>query len=145
MNNFNIGYEPEINFENIGININITPKYGIILKNGSPNLIDKIKAVRQWITKFCITEKDVNEIYLGTGFGTRFKQLYGKKRIGYGFEEAEIERDFREGLPLCPVISEVSSFKISKRGKFLDIKLQVELYDGDLLNTDIEIAYTISL
>ncbi len=137
-----IGFEPEINFSNLNVKIN--PVYGIILKNGSPKLINKIEAIRQWITKFCITVKD-SGVYEGTGYGTRFKELFGRKRIGYGFEEAEIERDFREGLPLCPAISEVSSFKISKSGKFLNIELQVELLDGDVIDIDIEKAYTIPI
>ncbi len=141
MENFSIGYEPEINFEDT--TINIIPNCRFVLKNGSPNLINKIMAVRQWVTKFCITEKNVNEIYQGTGFGTRFKQLYGRKRIGYGFEEAEIERDFREGLALCPAISEVVSFEIKKNGRILSIKLKIELSSGDLLDIDIEKAYTI--
>lgn len=132
--NETIGLEPEVDFEN-------TPKVNI--KNGSPQMIDKILAIRQWITKFCMTEKDVYPIYLGTEFGTRFKQLYGRKRIGYGYEEAEIERDFKEGLPLCPAISEVTSFEISKTGKVLNIKLQVELFDGEQIDIDIEKAYII--
>lgn len=135
-----IGYEPQINFGDINVKIN--PVYGIILKNASPKLINKVEAIRQWITKFCITPKD-SGIYEGTGFGTRFKELFGRKRIGYGFEEAEIERDFREGLPLCPAISEVASFEISKSGKILHIKLQVELFDGDVIDVNIENAYTI--
>lgn len=129
-----IGYEPEMVYEN-------DPK--VVIKNGSPKMIDKILAIRQWITKFCMTEKDVYQIYRGTGFGTRFKRLYGRKRIGYGYEEAEIERDFKEGLPLCPAISAVTSFEISKSGKVLNIKLQVELFDGEQIDIDIEKAYII--
>ncbi len=67
-----IGFEPEINFSNLNVKIN--PVYGIILKNGSPKLINKIEAIRQWITKFCITVKD-SGVYEGTGYGTRFKRI----------------------------------------------------------------------
>ena len=42
-----IGYEPEMVYEN-------DPK--VVIKNGSPKMIDKILAIRQWITKFCMTE-----------------------------------------------------------------------------------------
>lgn len=129
-----IGFEPEVDFEDI-------PKINI--KNGSPKMIDKILAIRQWITKFCMTEKDVYPLYHGTGFGTRFRKLYGRKRIGYGYEESEIERDFKEGLPLCPAISAVTSFEISKVGKVLNIKLQVELFNGEQIDIDIEKAYII--
>lgn len=131
-----IGLEPETDFEN---------DMRIVIKNGSPNMIDEIKAIRQWITKFALTPKDVYPIYQGSGFGTRIKELYGKKRIGYGFEEAEIQRDFEEGLPLCPAISRISSFKLSKKGKVLSIKMEVELYNGEKLDVDLEKIYTISI
>ena len=127
-----IGYEPKIDFD--------TPK--IIIQNGSPEMIDELEAIKQWIFKFCITEKDTMSIYEGTGFGCRIKQLYGRKRIGYGYEEAELERDFTEGLPLCPAISRVSSFELSKEGKALKINLQVELYNSDLIDVSIEDIWT---
>lgn len=132
----NIGFEPEMDFEDKG-------NVKVVIRNGSPKTIAEIKAVRQWIVKFCNTEKDVYPIYSGTGFGTRFKKLYGKKRIGYGYEEAEIERDFKEGLPLCPAISEVTDFKLSKNGKVLNIKLEVQLFNGELVEVDIEKIYVI--
>lgn len=126
-----IGLEPQIDFSNKG-------DVKLVIKNGSPNMISKIEAIRQWIIKFCNTEKDAYPIYDGTGYGTRFKQLFGRKRLGYGYEEAEIERDFREGLPLCPAISQVTNFELLKNGKVLKIKIEVELYNGDLVDVDIE-------
>ena len=131
-----IGYEPKVNFDNPKL-----PK--VEIKNGSPLLIDQIEAVRQWIFKFTLTQKDKYRIYEGTDFGTRIKELYGHKRIGYGFEEAEIERDYREGLPLCPAISQVSSFSINKQGNTLNIEMDVQLYNGDLITVNIEDKYTI--
>ncbi|MCX4275809.1 MAG: DUF2634 domain-containing protein [Candidatus Gastranaerophilales bacterium] len=132
----NIGLEPKINFEDKN-NIKV------VIKNGSPEMTDKLEAIRQWIVKFCDTEKDAYPIYAGTGFGTRLKSLYGRKRIGYGFEEAEIERDFEEGLLLCPAISEVADFKLSKNGKVLNIALEVQLFNGELVNVDVEKIYVI--
>ena len=82
-------------------------------------------------------------IYYGTNFGTRFKKLFGRKRIGYGVEEAELERDYREGLLLCPAISEVTDFKITKIGKFLNIYVQVQLKNGELVDASIENTYKI--
>ena len=129
----NIGYEPEIDFD--------TPKVTIV--NGNPKLIDKHEAIRQWITKFAITPKDKYEIYEGTGFGNRIKSLFGSKKVGYGYEESELERDYREGLPLCPGISQLLFFNIEKKGKTLNLKLTIELYDGESLDVSIEKAYTI--
>ena len=131
----NIGYEPEIDFDNLKV----------VIKNGSPKTIKTVEAVRQWIVKFSMTPKDVYPIYEGTGFGTRIKSLFGKKRIGYGYEEAELERDYREGLLLCPAISQVSDFQINKQGKILNIKLGVELYNGEILDIDIEKAYIFNI
>ncbi len=132
-----IGYEPQIDFS-------IKNDTKIVIKNGSPNMIKEIEAIRQWIIKFCMTEKDAYPIYQGTGFGVRFKKLFGCKRLGFGYEEAEIERDFREGLPLNPAISRVSNFELSKKGKVLNISVEVELFSGSLLTVDIEKAYTLS-
>ncbi len=131
-----IGYEPKVNFSDPKL-----PK--VEIKNGSPLLIDQIEAIRQWIFKFTLTQKDKYTIYEGTGFGTRIKELYGHKRIGYGFEEAEIERDYREGLPLCPAISNVSSFTIKKEDKTMNIDMDVQLYNGDLITISIEDTYII--
>lgn len=61
----NIGLEPEMNFKEKG-NIKV------VIKNGSPETIKEAEAIRQWIVKFCNTEKDVYPIYEGTGFGTRY-------------------------------------------------------------------------
>ncbi len=131
--NETIGYDPEINFE----------YPNVVIKNGSPNLINKHEAIRQWILKFAITPKDVYEIYQGTGYGNRIKSLFGQKRIGYGYEESELERDYREGLILCPAISQVTFFNIEKTGKILNIKITVELYEGESLDVSIEKAYII--
>ena len=130
-----IGYEVEIDFEGLTVKI----------KNGSPKLIKEAEAVRQWIVKFAMTPKDVYPIYEGTGFGTRMKELFGRKRIGYGYEETELERDYREGLLLCPAISQVTDFKLKKEGKHLKIDLAVELYNGETLDLTIEKAYTFKI
>ncbi len=128
-----IGYEPEIDFD--------IPE--VVLVNGNPNLINKYEAIRQWITKFAMTGVDTYEIYEGTGFGNRMKSLYGRKKIGYGYEEAELERDYKEGLLLCPAISQVSYFNLTKNGKIMNINIQVELYDGETLDVSIEKTYTL--
>ncbi len=133
----NIGYEPEMNFED-------KENVKVIIRNGSPKIVSEIEAIRQWIVKFCSTNKDTYPIYNGTGFGTRIKSLFGKKRIGYGYEEAEIERDFKEGLLLCPAISEVVDFKLTKNGKILNIFVEVQLYTGEALKVDIEKIYVIN-
>ena len=88
-----------------------------------------------------MTLKEVYPIYEGTGYGTRLKSLFGKKRIGLGYEEAEVERDFREGLLLCPAIAQVTDFSLKKKGKILNIELSVELYDGEIVDMEIEKAY----
>lgn len=131
-----IGFEPSVNYDdksNIKLN----------MKNGSPELINEIEAIKKWILKFAITEQGTYPIYEGTGFGTRFKKLFGRKKVGYGFEEAELERDYREGLPLCPAISEVTDFKVTKKGKTLNIYVQVKLKNGDLVDANINDTYEI--
>lgn len=131
-----IGFEPSVNYDdksNIKLN----------MKNGSPELINEIEAIKKWILKFAITEQGTYPIYEGTGFGTRFKKLFGQKRISYGVKVAELERDYREGLPLCPAISEVTDFKVTKKGKTLNIYVQVKLKNGDLVDANINDTYEI--
>ena len=136
-----IGYEPVLKFTNE--DNKILPKVELLLKNGSPDLIKELDAIRQWILKFALTEKDTYEIYEGTGFGCRIRKLFGEKQIGYGYEEAELERDFREGLPLCPAISQVTNFEISKEGKTLNINVEVELFNGELVEVSLDKIYEI--
>ena len=126
-----IGYEPKFDFDEMNV----------VIKNGQPELINKVEAIRQWVVKFAMTQKEVYPIYEGTGYGTRLKSLFGKKRIGLGYEEAEVERDFREGLLLCPAIAQVTDFSLKKKGKILNIELSVELYDGEIVDMEIEKAY----
>ena len=129
----NIGYEPEVDFD----------KPEVIIVNGNPKMINEIEAIRQWILKFSITPKDTYEIYEGTGFGNRIKSLFGKKRVGYGYEEAELERDYREGMLLNPAINQVTYFNLKKQGRNLDIFLSLELYNSEILDVSIEKAYVI--
>lgn len=136
-----IGYEPVLSFTNE--EDEILPKVKLLLKNGSPDLINELDAIRQWIVKFALTEKDTYPIFEGTGFGCRLRKLFGEKQIGYGYEEAELERDFREGLPLCPAISQVTGFKISKEGKDLNINVEVELFNGELVDVSLDKVYEI--
>ena len=141
MAEYDIGYEPKLNFaDNEG---RILPNVTISIKDGSPELINSIEAIRQWIMKFTLTDKNSNELYIGTGFGTRLRTLYGRKRIGYGYEEAELERDFREGLTLCPAISKVTSFVLSKEDKALNIDMDVELIDGSIVDINMDKVYVI--
>lgn len=135
------GYEPKLLYaDELG---RILPNVVISVKNGTPELIDGIERLRQWIIKFALTDKESNELYKGTGFGTRIRRLYGRKKIGYGYEESEIERDFREGLLLNPDISEVTDFKISKEGDTLNIDLTVELADGTKVDVSMDKVYTV--
>ncbi len=134
----NIGYDPLVNFDD-------KSNIKLVMRNGSPKLVNEIDAIKQWIVKFATTEQGAYPIYEGTGFGTRFKKLFGRKRIGYGFEEAELERDYREGLPLCPAINRVTEFRTTKKGKVLNIYVQVELKNGELVDTSIEDVYVIGV
>ncbi len=131
-----IGLEPLMNFDD-------KDNIRVVIKNGSPELVSGLEAIRQWIVKFCMTEKDTYSVYDGTGFGCRLRSLYGRKRVGYGYEEAEIERDFREGLPLCPGISNVTNFVLNKVGKVLNISIEVELTDGGLLDVSVEKVFIV--
>lgn len=115
----------------------------IILSNGSPKMIYSIEAIRQWMILFITTPKDVYKIYKGTGFGTSIRKLFGFKRLNNGYEESEVEREIREGFPLCPAINRVTSFNIEKSGKLVLIKVQVELYDGTLIDETVDITYMV--
>lgn len=124
---------PNLNFEN----------KVIVLSNGSPKLISDVEAIRQWIVLFITTPKNTYKIYDGTNFGTSIRKLFGRKRLNNGYEEAEVEREIREGLPICPAINRVTGFNMEKVGKIVKIYVQVELYDGSLIDETVDVSYLI--
>lgn len=115
----------------------------ILLENGSPKLISNVEAVRQWIVLFITTPKNTYKIYDGTNFGTSIRKLFGKKTLNNGYEEAEVEREIREGLPLCPAISRVTNFNMEKIGRLVKIYVEVELFNGELVNETIDVSYLV--
>lgn len=115
----------------------------IILVNGTPKLSYDVEAIRQWIVLFITTPKDTYKIYNGTGFGTSVRKLFGSKILNNGYEESEVEREIREGLPLCPAISRVTSFNMEKVGKVLKIYVTVELFDGTLVDESVDVSYVL--
>jgi len=128
-----LGKTPNIDFENKKITV----------ENGTPKMITDIDAIRQWITLFVTTPKDTYKIYNGTNFGTSVRKLFGKKILNNGYEEAEVEREIREGLPLCPAINRVTSFNMEKVGRILKIYVSVELFDGELITETIDVTYRV--
>jgi hypothetical protein len=128
-----LGKTPNIEFENKKITV----------ANGTPKLITDIEAIRQWIILFVTTPKDTYKIYNGTNFGTSIRKLFGKKVLNNGYEEAEVEREIRDGLPLCPAINRVTSFDMKKVGRILKVYVSVELFDGELITETIDVTYLI--
>lgn len=128
-----LGKTPLFDFEN----------KSVVLINGSPKLTYNIEAIRQWIVLFITTPKDTYRIYDGTSFGTSVRKLFGSKRLNNGYEESEVEREIREGMKLCPAINRVTSFNMEKVGRILKIYVQVELYDGTLIDESVDVKYTI--
>lgn len=118
-------------------------KKQFVLVNGSPKLTYDIEAIRQWIVLFITTPKGAYKIYDGTNFGTSIRKLFGLKRLNNGFEESEVEREIREGFPLCPAINRVTDFNLSKDGRFVKVNVQVELYDGSLIDETVDVKYTL--
>lgn len=115
----------------------------VVLSNGSPKMIYDIEAVRQWIVLFITTPKDVYKIYEGTGFGTSIRKLFGHKTLNNGYVESEIEREIREGFPLCPAINRVTSFNLEKVEKNIILYVQVELFDGTLIDESVDVTYLV--
>jgi hypothetical protein len=128
-----LGKTPNIEFE----------KKSLTIENGTPKLVTDVDAIRQWITLFVTTPKNTYKIYNGTNFGTSIRKLFGRKILNNGYEEAEVEREIREGLPLCPAINRVTSFNMEKVGKILKVYVGVELFDGELINETIEVSYLV--
>lgn len=130
--NRDLGKTPSINFETSSI----------IMTNGTPKLITDIEAIEQWIILFVTTPRDVYKIYEGTDFGTNWRKLLGRKVLKTnGYEESELIRQITEGLPLNPAIESVQSVELDKNGRFLDLKITVELYNGELLETFVPQTY----
>lgn len=116
-------------------------KFPII--DGTPLTNANIEAAKQWIILFLKTTKDTVPVYKGKNFGTSIKKYLGFKALNNGFLESEIEREIREGFPLCPTIKSVTSFNMSKSAKTLVIDVSVELYDGTNLDVSTEVTTSV--
>jgi len=128
--------------------LGLTPSFDytkkqFLLENGSLKMITDVDAIKQWIVLFITTPKNTYQIYDGTDFGTSIRKLFGRKILNNGYEESEVEREIREGLPLCPAINRVTSFNMQKVGKLVKIYVQVELYDGELVDETIDVTYLV--
>lgn len=111
-----------------------TKKFTVV--DGNPVTNADIEATKQWIRQFFKTDKDTVPVYNGTNFGTSARKLLGNKVLNNGFYESEVEREVREGFPLCPTIKQVTSFNMEKIGRILKIYVSVELFDGTLLDQE---------
>lgn len=114
------------------------------INDGSPEQINNIEAIKQWIILFILTPKDIYPIYEGTGFGTSLYKMRGQKKLfSSGYADSEIERELKEGLPLCPAIQQVTNFELDKDGRNLIVNVQVQLYDGTLVDVSVEDTFII--
>lgn len=114
------------------------------ISDGSPEQINNIEAIKQWIILFILTPKDIYPIYEGTGFGTSLYKMRGQKKLfSSGYADSEIERELKEGLPLCPAIQQVTNFELDKDGRNLIVNVQVQLYDGTLVDVSVEDTFII--
>lgn len=142
---------PEYNIDSVlnklqtQLNINTTVKTSLSFNftekkfpvvDGTPLTNADIEATKQWIILFLKTTKDTVPVYKGKNFGTSIKKYLGYKALNNGFLESEIEREIREGFPLCPTIKSVTSFNMSKDGRTLVVDVSVELYDGTILEVN---------
>lgn len=113
-------------------------KRQVVIKNGSVDLVDGYKNVRNWIIKFIRTPIDVMPIYEGTGFGTSAYKLKGSKAIS-GLQFAQIKKEVQDGFLLNPNILVVADFDMYKNGKSLYISVGVKLQDGYILKEKTEV------
>lgn len=120
-----LGKTPSIDFE----------KSSIIMANGTPKLITNLEAIKQWIILYVTTPRDTYKIYEGTDFGTSWRKLLGRKTLTNGYEESELIREITEGLPLNPAIESVQNVDLAKNGRYLELTITAELYNGELLET----------
>ena len=133
----------------VSTEVKLTSKFNYVdfqtpISDGSPEQIDKVEAIKQWIILFILTPKDIYPIYDGTGFGTSLYKMRGQKKLfSSGYADSEIERELKEGLPLCPAIQQVTSFELDKDGKNLIVNVQVQLYDGTLIDVSVEDTFII--
>lgn len=109
-------------------------KNKFVFTDGKIEQIDSIGAVKQWLTLFFKTYRDGALVYKGTAFGQSIRRLKGRKSIETGgFDEAEVEREIKEGVLLCSAIESIRSFNLTKDGKSLVVAVDVVLYDGTVL------------
>lgn len=101
-----------------------------VIKDGTPVIVEEYEATKQWIQKFLSTDLGTLEIYDDYKFGTTYKKMYGSKSVNNGYIESEIERQIREGFPLCPSIKKIVSYDAEKKGTRLCLRIVVKLNSG---------------
>lgn len=114
-------------------------KQKFVVADGKIQEVMSIEAIKQWITLFIKTMVNGAEIYEGTKFGNSFRKLKGYKVVGNGFIEAEIEREVREGLLLCPALEKVTYFNLEKQDELLVMYIDVKLFGGEYITNIIEV------
>lgn len=100
-----------------------------VLKDGKPVAAEGLEALKIWVTKTIMTEKDRFTIYENTDYGTTIEDLIGSN-YPREFVESEIKREITEALINHSYIQNITDLKLNKDGSSMKIKFTVVTADG---------------
>ncbi len=111
----------------------------IMKLNGKAIKTDDERAVRMWIEKVILTQKNKYKIYDNTWYGMEYKENLQGKRFPTSFLKAEFIRELDETMSRHPKILEIRDLKVEmiqntlKTSFFVKLKNFKEFtWEGDL-------------
>lgn len=137
-----MGILPKINFNEVMKRYNIEEerknKFGktflidftrkkMLKRDGKLIKTDDERAVRMWIEKVLLTEKDKWLIYKDTEYGMEYRANLLGKRYPRPFLKAEFIRELNEVMATNPKIQEISNLEIEFNRHLLHTKFTVKL------------------
>jgi len=103
----------------------------LVLVNGKAVIRTGVEAIKQWIEKLLLTQKDTWKIYSGLDYGTEFEGLIVGQIYPPDLMKNEIEREIKELLERNSYIESVENFKVETVEGTVKIAFEVVLADGD--------------
>lgn len=106
-------------------------KGDFVLKDGKLIEVDKLEALKVWITKALKTEKYKFKIYDSYEYGTSIKDLISG---GYSFDfvKVELEREITEAIKSNPYVTSVGGFSFLRDSRGIICNFRVESNFGDV-------------
>lgn len=108
--------------------------------DGSPEACAGKEAVREWIALMLRVWRGKNTVFDGIDAGVDVDSLLGTRQLPEGFRRAEIIREVRETLALCPAIADAWGFSVTREGRSMVIGFTCSLRSGETMEVSADVG-----